>query len=155
VPPSAHLRFFAPGPQGRSVSDAAEGIPSDPVLVVDDNAVNQLVTCEFLRTLGYTVETADDGRSALDRLESGSFCAVLMDVQMPGMDGIEATEELRRREAATSGRRRNVVIALTANAFETDRERALAAGMDDFITKPVRLEQLAKTLAKTIKEKSA
>ncbi len=134
-----------------SPSDApADQSPVEPVLVVDDNAVNQLVTCEFLRTLGYEVETADDGRSALERLENGRFCAVLMDVQMPGMDGIEATQELRRREAKGGGRR-NVVIALTANAFESDRERALAAGMDDFITKPVRLDQLARTLARSIK----
>jgi len=124
--------------------------PDEPVLVVDDNAVNQLVTCEFLRTLGYQVETADDGHAALQRLERGRFCAVLMDVQMPGMDGIEATQELRRREAK-SGRPRNIVIALTANAFDSDRERALAAGMDDFITKPVRLDQLAKTLEQSLK----
>jgi len=128
-------------------------MPVEPVLVVDDNAVNQLVTCEFLTTLGYAVATADDGVSALDRLASERFCAVLMDVQMPGMDGMEATEELRRREAAER-RPRQLVIALTANAFEADRDRALAAGMDDFITKPVRLDQLAKTLERHLGSKA-
>jgi two-component system, sensor histidine kinase and response regulator len=124
--------------------------PGHPVLVVDDNAVNQLVTCEFLRTLGYAVESADDGRAALERLEAQHYCAVLMDVQMPGMDGIEATRCLRQREAA-QGLTPKLVIALTANAFDSDRERALAAGMDDFITKPVRLDQLARTLAQHLK----
>ncbi len=125
----------------------AEPTPAEPVLVVDDNAVNQLVTCEFLTTLGYAVATADDGVSALERLAKERFCAVLMDVQMPGMDGMEATAELRRREASQQ-LPRQLVIALTANAFDSDRERALAAGMDDFITKPVRLDQLAKTLSR-------
>ena len=137
-----------------SSDSPADAMPVDPVLVVDDNAVNQLVTCEFLRTLGYDVETADDGRSALDMIAKHCFSVVLMDVQMPGMDGIEATRELRRREAQSGGRR-NVVIALTANAFESDRERALAAGMDDFITKPVRLDLLARTLARSIRGDAA
>ena len=104
------------------------------VLVVEDNPVNQMVAVGLLGSLGYLVETANDGLVALDELTRGSFDAVLMDVQMPRMDGYAATRELRLNERNGD---RIPVIAMTAAAVEGERERCLAAGMDDFLTKPV------------------
>ena len=104
------------------------------VLVVEDNPVNQMVAVGILESLGYLVETADDGVIALDLLARRDFDAVLMDVQMPRMDGYAATRELRRRGQDVD---RIPVIAITAAAVEGERERCLASGMDDFLTKPV------------------
>jgi CheY-like chemotaxis protein len=115
------------------------------VLLVDDNALNLLVAREMLASLGSVVETADDGLQALEILERERFDLVFMDVHMPVLDGLAATQELRRRESAAQ-RPRTVVVALTANAMLGDRERCLAAGMDDYIAKPVRRDQLAAML---------
>ena len=104
------------------------------VLVVEDNPVNQMVAVGLLGALGYLVETADDGVAALDVLARTDFDAVLMDVQMPRMDGYAATRELRANERNGD---RIPVIAMTAAAVEGERERCLASGMDDFLTKPV------------------
>ncbi|WP_205470839.1 hybrid sensor histidine kinase/response regulator [Nocardioides sp. SYSU D00038] len=104
------------------------------VLVVEDNAVNQLVARGLLESLGYDVAVADDGADAVALLEHEAFDAVLMDVQMPRMDGYSATRAIR---AGERDGRRTPVIAMTAWAVEGERERCLAAGMDDFLTKPV------------------
>ncbi|WP_309648537.1 response regulator [Nocardioides sp.] len=104
------------------------------VLVVEDNAVNQMVAGGLLESMGYTVELADDGLAALEVLARRSFDVVLMDVQMPRMDGYAATRALRETEA---GGRRTPVIAMTAAAVDGERERCLGAGMDDYLTKPV------------------
>ncbi|WP_051548610.1 response regulator [Nocardioides sp. URHA0032] len=101
------------------------------VLVVEDNPVNQLVAVGLLEALGYATETADDGAVALETLADGDFDLVLMDVQMPRMDGYAATRAIRERGS------RIPVIAMTAAAVEGERDRCLAAGMDDFLTKPV------------------
>ena len=121
------------------VPQAAEAQPS-PVrpgcraLVVDDNTINQLVASDMLRALGVTVEVAASGEEALALLGVGrQFDMVFMDVQMPGMDGFEATRQLRGLGEAG----RVPVIAMTANAISGDREKCLAAGMDDYISKPV------------------
>jgi PAS domain S-box-containing protein len=106
------------------------------VLVVEDNQINQIVARGFLEAQGFTVLTADDGHAGLALLEREKVDAVLMDVQMPGLDGYETTQALRRWEAATR-RPRLPVIALTAAAVSGERERCLNAGMDDFLTKPV------------------
>jgi signal transduction histidine kinase/DNA-binding response OmpR family regulator len=116
------------------------------VLLVEDNQVNQLVAREMLAGLGCEVEVADNGREALERLRSRSFDAVLMDCQMPEMDGYEATRELRRTELSTATH--VPVIALTAHALAGDRDRCIAAGMDDYLPKPFRREQLARALAR-------
>lgn len=107
------------------------------VLVVEDNQVNQLVATGLLENLGCEVEVAADGIEAVDRLagEHG-FAAVLMDCRMPRLDGFDATRAVRAREAK-SDRPRVPIIAMTASALEGERERCLAAGMDDFLTKPV------------------
>ena len=106
------------------------------ILVVEDNQINQLVARGFLEAMGFDVVTADDGESALALLEHESVDAVLMDVQMPGMDGLETTRALRRRERETQ-RGRLPVLALTAGAISGERERCLSSGMDDFLTKPI------------------
>ncbi|MCI0585202.1 MAG: response regulator [Planctomycetes bacterium] len=122
------------------------------ILVVEDNPVNEAVASGMLRALGYGFEVARSGARALEALSRASFGAVLMDCEMPGMDGYETTREIRRREGEG---RRTPVIALTAHAIEGERERALAAGMDDHLSKPVdigRLETLLLRWAGTATE---
>ncbi|MFA6030923.1 MAG: PAS domain S-box protein [Elusimicrobiota bacterium] len=115
------------------------------ILVAEDNAVNQKIVVLQLEKLGYRADVAGDGKEALAALEGGRYGLVLMDCQMPVLDGYEAARELRRREG---GLRRVPVVAMTAHALEGDRERCLAAGMDDYLAKPVRLEDLGSALAR-------
>lgn len=117
--------------------------PQRRVLVVEDNAVNQLVAGGLLAALGYHTRIVDDGAAALTALAEEQFDIVLMDVQMPRMDGYAATRAIR---AGETGGRRLPVIAMTAAAIEGERERCLAAGMDDFLTKPVDAAALALVL---------
>ncbi len=117
-------------------------MPSPRVLLVDDNAINQLVACEMLVSLGAEVACTADGAEALDALEAERYDLVIMDVQMPVLNGLDATREWRRREAERA-LGHVPIVALTANAMPSDRERCLEAGMDDYLAKPVRREQLA------------
>ncbi|GGO78932.1 response regulator [Nocardioides deserti] len=117
------------------------------VLVVEDNPVNQMVASGLLESMGYEVLTAEDGIVALEVLARQRVDAVLMDVQMPRLDGYAATRELRRREGEGP---RLPVIAMTAAAVEGERERCLAAGMDDFLTKPVDPVTLGSVLAQWV-----
>jgi CheY-like chemotaxis protein len=103
------------------------------VLLADDDPVNQEVTTELLRRAGLNVEVADDGAQAIERVREGRYDLVLMDMQMPRVDGIEATRAIR----AQPGFERLPILAMTANAFDEDRERCLAAGMNDHVSKPV------------------
>jgi len=113
--------------------------PGLRVLVVDDNPVNLKVARRLLERLGAVVETCDGGGAALDLISRESFDAVLMDCQMPEMDGYEATRRIRQLEPRD---RRVFVVALTANTRGGERERCLEAGMDDYLTKPIRLDDL-------------
>jgi len=117
------------------------------VLVVDDNPINQLVAREMLLSLGVAVDTAEHGMEALALLEHRAYALVFMDVMMPVLDGLATTRTWRDREAL-QGRARLPIVALTANAMASDRERCLSAGMDDYLAKPVRREQLAQMLAR-------
>ena len=110
------------------------------VLLVKDNPVNQKVAIRMLQKLGCVVELAENGQQALEKLERASYDIVLMDMQMPVMDGLTATRLLRQREQQTG--HHQVVIALTANAMQTDRELCLEAGMDDYLSKPLTLDAL-------------
>ncbi|HHW78151.1 MAG TPA: response regulator [Xanthomonadaceae bacterium] len=116
------------------------------VLVVEDNGVNQEVAAAMLELLGCQVTVVGDGRQALAALDKQRYDLVLMDCQMPIMDGFEATAELRRRE--TPGQHRVPVIALTASVVRGFRERCIAASMDDYLSKPFNREQLATLLAR-------
>ena len=119
--------------------------PILPILLVEDNLVNQKVAAQQLKMLGYNVQIAKDGEEAIHKLDAEPYCLVLMDCQMPNMDGFEASRQIRAREA--KGEQRLPIIAMTANAMEGDRERCLQAGMDDYIAKPVRIDQLRHLLA--------
>ncbi|GAB2876544.1 hybrid sensor histidine kinase/response regulator [Nocardioides pacificus] len=121
------------------------------LLVVEDSDINQMVAVGLLQGLGFTAEVAEDGVSALAALESGDFAAVLMDCQMPVMDGYEATRRLRAWEgddARSSGHL--PVIAMTASVTDGERERCTAAGMDDFVAKPVSPEELDAALRRWV-----
>jgi PAS domain S-box-containing protein len=147
-------RIHAPAP----VAGVASGVepaagpsrtgPAPRLLVVEDNATNREVTAHLVEKLGYGVDVAAGGAEALDMLARADYAAVLMDCRMPDMDGFEATRRIRRRERG--GDRHTPVIALTASAMAGYRQRCLAAGMDDYLRKPVRLEDLAATLARWV-----
>ena len=126
----------------------AENLPTSQgrVLVVDDNPVNQLVTVRAVGSLGYLAEVVSGGREALAALERDHFDLVLMDCQMPEMDGYTATAEIRRRELAAGVERPVPIVAMTANAIEGDEERCRAAGMDDYLRKPIRMTVLGDAL---------
>jgi CheY-like chemotaxis protein len=112
------------------------------ILLAEDNAVNVKLALKLLDRMGYAADVAGNGFEVLDRLAAAAYDVVLMDVQMPDMDGLEATRRVRARWPEGGPR----IVAMTANAMEGDREMCLAAGMDDYISKPIRPEILAQAL---------
>ncbi|MEE4300007.1 MAG: response regulator [Pseudomonadales bacterium] len=116
------------------------------VLLVEDNSVNQAVATAMLTQLGCVVTSATNGILAVERVRASTFDLVLMDCQMPEMDGFSATRAIRSWESEQEGERRLPVIALTANALDADRQRCLDAGMDEYISKPFSMDQLRETM---------
>jgi PAS domain S-box-containing protein len=140
MPVGEGARITAPAPrQGRRALAF-----SAKVLLAEDNAVNQKVGALFLERLGCRVDLAANGLEAVRAVSSLPYDVVFMDCQMPEMDGFQATREIRRK--APVGGKRLVIVAMTANALTGDRERCLAAGMDDYIPKPVKMEDLERVL---------
>ncbi|HEY5389750.1 MAG TPA: ATP-binding protein [Solirubrobacteraceae bacterium] len=147
----------SPAPEHTPVPIAAAG-ERDPtgaltesaplVLVAEDSPVNQLLAVRLLDRCGYRADVAADGRAALTAFERGGYAAILMDCQMPDVDGYEATREIRRREAGSG--EHIPIIAMTANSMAQDRERCLEAGMDDYVSKPIRPTLLAEALERWI-----
>ncbi len=134
-----------PGDAVRQQEPASQSSrPSLRLLLAEDNAVNQRLAMSLLEKRGHQVVTASNGREALAALEGGTFDAVLMDVQMPEMDGFEATVAIRAREQRSSAH--IPIIAMTAHAMKGDRERCLAAGMDGYVAKPLDPEELFRAL---------
>jgi CheY-like chemotaxis protein len=136
------------GGEPGSVLPSARPLRSLRVLVAEDNRVNQLLIRRLLEQLGHSVILCDNGRGALTAVEAQRPDLVLMDIQMPEMDGLAATAAIREREAARPGAGRLPIVALTAFAMKGDRERCLAADMDDYLSKPIRRDQLAAVLAR-------
>lgn len=135
-----------PDSQGESPGWLAD-LKGARLLLVEDNDINQQVACELLRDAGFLVDVAENGAVAVDMVEQASYELVLMDMQMPVMDGVEATIELRRRPRFAS----LPIVAMTANAMAQDRERCLAAGMNDVLVKPIDPRQVWKMLARWLK----
>jgi two-component system, cell cycle response regulator DivK len=129
---------MSPRPPPRSIPVAGE-----PILIVDDNAVNLKLMRVLLASEGYTVRTAVDAEDALDVLAEFRPRMILMDLQMPGMDGLELTRRLKKDPALA----RTVVVALTAYAMKGDEAKALEAGCDGYITKPIDTRTLTDTIA--------
>ena len=141
----ALIGVFAREP-GEAAPAAEKGPVAGPlsILLVEDNAVNQRVACLMLQRLGYAPDTAANGTEAVQKALAGDYDLVLMDIQMPEMDGLEATRRIRK--ARDRGRPR--IIALTAHALAGERERCMEAGMDDYLTKPLDQKKLREALVR-------
>jgi signal transduction histidine kinase/FixJ family two-component response regulator len=139
----------ATAPQVPAEPSVAPASAAQRLLLVEDSWMNQQVALGMLEQLGYEADLATDGRQALEALERNGYAAVLLDCQMPEMDGFQMAAELRRREAQ-SGHPGVPIIAMTASAMPADRERCLASGMNDHLAKPVRIAELSAALARWV-----
>jgi CheY-like chemotaxis protein len=120
-------------------------------LVADDYLINQELTKEMLELMGCVVDVAEDGAIALDKFQKNQYDIIIMDVQMPNMDGYAATKNIRELEAK-NGLKHIPIIAITASALQGDEEKCLHAGMDDYMSKPIKGEILENTLKKYLTE---
>jgi signal transduction histidine kinase/CheY-like chemotaxis protein len=147
---AAPRRPYAPGLEDSRVAFSADkaGSLRGRILLVEDNAVNQEVTKEMLKMMGCCVDVAEDGAEAVDAVKEKAYDLLLMDCHMPVMDGFEATAVIRRKEAGDPAKTHLPIVALTADAVEGDRERCLAAGMDDYLAKPFTQDDLYSILEK-------
>ena len=125
-------------------SSAVSGRPSLSVLLAEDNHINQIVAVAMLKKLGCDVTVVKDGQEAVDRVKARQFDLILMDCHMPNLDGFAATAAIREQERL--GHPRHTIIAQTANAMAGDREHCIAAGMDDYLAKPISAAALAQVI---------
>jgi len=144
------MNLASQGPARRDVVEARPKIDAGMaarhplrILLAEDNVVNQKLALRLLQQMGYRADLASNGIEAVESVERQAYDVVLMDVQMPEMDGLEAT---RRITAAWPAGKRPRIVAMTANAMQGDREMCLAAGMDDYVTKPIRVDELVDAL---------
>ncbi len=142
-----HVEVLSAQPEVTPPQAATADAPVRPlrILVAEDNRVNQLVVVHMLRRLGYSADVAEDGVAAVTAAARSTYDIVLMDVQMPNMDGLTATRSIREARGPQPR-----IIAMTANAMPGDRELCLEAGMDDYISKPIDLESLGAALARSL-----
>ena len=127
------------------------------ILLAEDNLINQKFALRALQMKGHNVEVANNGLEAVNLWEGNEFDLILMDVQMPQMDGLEATRQIRSKEQADQTTERTLIVAMTAHAMKGDREKCLSAGMDGYLTKPIRptrLFSIVEELAKPPSERS-
>jgi CheY-like chemotaxis protein len=138
-----------------NILDTDKNFPNYQVLVVEDNIINQMVVRDMLTQMGCVVVVAENGKQALELLmQHGQYDLILMDCYMPEMDGFATSRAIRQCEFDSDKQPHIPIIALTANAMTGDRERCLAAGMDDYLTKPIKSEDLRKILSHWVVEKS-
>jgi len=141
-----------PAPAVPAPPEKVASMHSQRMLVVDDMPVNRILLVETLKLLGYGVDEASNGFEALERMAAQNYAMVFMDCHMPEMDGYQATLEIRKQEqGAAAGSVRIPVIAITADALKGNEERCLQAGMDDFLTKPLKRNTLEAVIKKWLK----
>ena len=140
-------------PEAAQTQVSRDALPPMRVLLVEDSVVNQKLAAALLQKHGHQITIACDGREALETLESESFDLVLMDVQMPEMDGYEATAKIREAERQTG--RHLPIVAMTAHAMKGDRESCLAAGMDGYVSKPIRAQQVFEAITAALQQSAA
>jgi CheY-like chemotaxis protein/HPt (histidine-containing phosphotransfer) domain-containing protein len=135
-------------PAAAPIAEPSRAVRPLQILLAEDNPVNQMTATTMLEKLGHAVRVANNGRQAMDKLNDQSFDIIFMDVQMPEMDGVTATGEIRRREQTTG--RHIPIVAMTAHAMKGDKEKCLNAGMDDYVSKPIRRKDLAEVIARIV-----
>lgn len=149
IEPQSHIMTERPR-RAASTTTTSTTINKNKILVAEDNDVNQCVISEILDSLGYDYRIAEDGKVAVDLFMDYRPDVILMDVSMPVMNGMEATSEIRKRDAENETH--TIIVGLTANALKGDREKCLNAGMDDYVAKPVDIDQLEACIDKWIRQ---
>jgi Amt family ammonium transporter len=154
TPENGPVATDSPGAEPGNSAEATVPGPLPRILIADDNEINRLVAKEILHTAGYACDTVENGRQAVDAVRQGSYGLVLMDCEMPELDGFSATDRIRREEQQ-AGTARMPIVALTAKAVQGDRERCLAAGMDEYLSKPIERKNLLDVVRRLLGNREA